>query len=110
MDTGLKRTKIIEGEPFPLKGSVHQLGGTHGDTATEEEDHRECLRGRTRTDPRESENFVVVEFISLRSHVDNQQSLRDHRAFLKKKVAAIICSWLGISISFNISIYVIYKY
>ena len=56
MDTGLKRTKIIEGEPFPLKGSVHQLGGTHGDTATEEEDHRECLRGRTRTDPRESEN------------------------------------------------------
>ena len=45
VDAGLKRTKVIEGELFPLKGSVHQLGGsTDKDTATEEE-HRECLRG-----------------------------------------------------------------
>ena len=34
VDAGLKRTKVIEGELFPLKSSVHQLGGsTQGDTA-----------------------------------------------------------------------------
>ena len=31
------------------------------------------------------EVVVVVEFFSLRSHVDNQQSLGDQRAFLEKK-------------------------
>ena len=67
MDAGLKRTKVIEGEFFPLKGSVNQFGGsTDGDTATEEEDHRECLRGRTRTDPRELDNvYFNVKIIVL---------------------------------------------